>query len=104
VQDDATEIAKLLGRSPFLARECLAVGATRETATNFCFDEIDHYLIAGDTPLHAAAAGYRKEIAHALIKTGAVVTAENRRGASPLHLRLTGDLSRPDGILRRRLK
>lgn len=90
VQDDAPEVAKLLGRSPLLARECLAVGATRETATDFYFDEIDHYLIAGDTPLHAAAAGYRKEIAHALIKTGAVVTAENRRGAGPLHYAADG--------------
>jgi hypothetical protein len=76
--------------SPSLARECLAVGATRKTATDFFFEEIHHYLIAGDTPLHAAAAGYRKDIAHALIKNGADVTSENRRGACPLHYAADG--------------
>jgi ankyrin repeat protein len=76
--------------SPFLARECLAVGATRKAATDFYFEEIEHYLIAGDTPLHAAAAGYRKDIAHALIQNGADVASENRRGAGPLHYAADG--------------
>jgi len=90
VRDDAPQVAKLLRMSPFLARECLAVGATRKAATDFYFEEIEHYLIAGDTPLHAAAAGYRKDIAHALIKNGADVASENRRGAGPLHYAADG--------------
>jgi ankyrin repeat protein len=90
VRADVTEVATLLRLSPLLARERLAVGATREAATDFYFDEIDHYLIAGDTPLHAAAAGYRREIALALIKNGADVSAENRRGAGPLHYAADG--------------
>src|SRR5580704_11757658 len=90
VRDDAAEVARLLGMSPFLARECLAVGATRATAADFYFEEIGHYLIAGDTPLHAAAAGYRKDIAHLLIKNGADINAVNRRGASPLHYAADG--------------
>lgn len=90
VRDDTPEVAKLLRVSPLLARETLAFGATRETATDFYFKGIDHYLVAGDTPLHAAAAGYRKNIAHALIKNGAAVTAANRRGATPLHYAADG--------------
>lgn len=90
VRDDAQEVAKLLETSPSLARQCLAVGATRQAAIEFYFEEIGHYLIAGDTPLHAAAAGYRKDIARALIKNGADVSAENRRGAGPLHYAADG--------------
>jgi ankyrin repeat protein len=84
VRDDAPEVAKLLGISPFLAQRSLAVGATRAAATDFFFEEIGHYLIAGDTPLHAAAAGYRRDIAKKLLKNGANIAAVNRRGAAPL--------------------
>jgi ankyrin repeat protein len=90
VRDDGPEVAKLLEASPILARECLAVGATRGAAPDFYFGEINHYLIAGDTPLHAAAAGYRNDIARALIKNGANVNAENRRGATPIHYAADG--------------
>jgi ankyrin repeat protein len=90
VSDDGPEVARLLEASPILARECLAVGATRGTAPDFYFGEINHYLIAGDTPLHAAAAGYRNDIARALIKNGANVNAENRRGATPIHYAADG--------------
>jgi hypothetical protein len=92
VRDDAAEVARLLGMSPFLARECLAVGATRATAADFYFEEIGHYLIAGDTPLHAAATGYRKNIAHAqadmivfLITNGAKPNMLDKSGVAPLH-------------------
>jgi ankyrin repeat protein len=90
VRDDAPEIAKLLEVSPSLARESLPVGATREAATDFYFEEINHYLYAGDTPLHAAAATYRIDIARALIKNGADIAARNRRGAEPLHYAADG--------------
>lgn len=90
VIDDGPEVAKLLEASPFLARECLAVGATRGAVPDFYFGEISHYLIAGDTPLHAAAAGYKKDIARALIKNGANIHAENRRGATPVHYAADG--------------
>lgn len=90
VSNDVPEVAKLLAASPFLARERLAVGATRDAALDFYFEEINHYLIAGDTPLHAAAAGYLQNIARTLIKNGANVAAENRRGAVPLHYAADG--------------
>lgn len=76
--------------SPLLAQGSLAAGATRIEAADFYFEEIHHYLFAGDTPLHAAAAGYRTEIARALIRNGANVRARNRRGAEPLHYAADG--------------
>jgi ankyrin repeat protein len=80
----------MLGASPSLAQQSLAVGATRAGATDFFFEEIGHYLYGGDTPLHAAAAGYRREIAKELLQNGASVAAVNRRGAAPLHYAADG--------------
>jgi hypothetical protein len=85
VRDDVAAVAKRLGGSPLLAQQSLAAGARRARATDFFFEEIGHYLYAGDTPLHAAAAGYRRTIAKELLKHGAKVAAVNRRGAAPLH-------------------
>ena len=53
-------------------------------------DEIGHYVYAGDTALHVAAAAYRQEIVPKLIATGANVRARNRRGAEPLHYAVDG--------------
>lgn len=90
VRDDAAEVARLLGTTPFLAQQSLAVGATRAGARDFFFEEIGHYLYWGDTPLHAAAAGYRRDVAKELLKHGAKVAAVNRRGATPLHYAADG--------------
>ena len=90
VADDSSEAANLLESSPSLARQSLQVGATRQTAAEFFFEKIAHYLYAGDTPLHAAAAGYRLEIAKQLVIKGADVSAANRRGAQPLHYAADG--------------
>jgi hypothetical protein len=90
VRDDAVESAKLLATSPFLACQCLVAGATRRAATDFYFKQIEHYLVAGDTPLHAAAAGYRNTIAKQLLHKKAKVSARNRRGAQPLHYAADG--------------
>jgi hypothetical protein len=90
VGGDASEVAKAIKTSPNLARQSLDTGATREVATDFYFKQIEHYLIAGDTPSHAAAAGYRRDIARELLKNGANVAAVNRRGAQPLHYAADG--------------
>ena len=90
IHDDAAEVARLLETSPLLAREGLAVGASRQGPTIFSLKEFPHYLYAGDTPLHAAAAGYRIEFARELIKQGANIGARNRRGAEPLHYAADG--------------
>jgi ankyrin repeat protein len=96
IRDDAAEVAKLLRASPSLARQALALGASRDRATDFYFKEIPHYLYAGDTALHAAAAAYRHEIARALIKEGADASATNRRGAQPLHYAADGSPGGPN--------
>lgn len=88
---DVSEALRMLEASPSLARQPLAQGAERQTATDFYFPEIGHYLYSGDTPLHAAAAGYRTEIARALIHLGADVSARNRRGAEPIHYAADGN-------------
>jgi ankyrin repeat protein len=90
VRDDAGAVAKLLATSPLLARQGLAVGATRHGAIDFFFEEIKHYVFAGDTPLHVAAAAYRNDMARALLKHGADARAPNRRGAEPLHYAADG--------------
>lgn len=46
---------------------------------------IPHWLYAGDTSLHLAAAALRPDEARLLLRAGADPNAENRRGATPLH-------------------
>jgi len=95
VRNEASEVARFLASSPSAASQSLAQGAMRETANDFFFEEINHYLYAGDTPLHAAAAGYRIEIARMLLQNGATVTSRNRRGAEPLHYAADGGPGSP---------
>ena len=85
VAGDAAAVARSLAASPALASSSLRVGATRQSAQDYFFDEIAHYLLAGDTPLHAAAAAHRKAMVSELLSMGADVGARNRRGAQPLH-------------------
>jgi hypothetical protein len=82
--------ARLIAASPDLARARLAAGAARNGAGSCFFDAITHYVYAGDTALHVAAAAYRPGIAQALIACGADVGAVNRRGATPLHYAADG--------------
>ena len=87
---DSSRASRLLLASPRLASDASAVGATRASSTPYFFEEIQHYLYAGDTPLHVAAAAYRSDIARELIRRGADVNARNRRGAQPLHYACEG--------------
>ena len=77
IADDVAEVTKLIEGSPGLVRQSLALGASRQDAQEFFFEEIKHYLYAGDTPLHAAAACYRLNIARELIQRGANVIRFN---------------------------
>lgn len=90
VVGDGTTAARILANSPELARERAGEGATRQIAEAHYLDEIEHYLYAGDTALHIAAAAYQKGIAMDLIARGADVRARNRRGAEPLHYAADG--------------
>src|SRR2546430_10802470 len=85
IAGDTAAASRWLAASPDLASACLEEGAARHGPEGYFLDEIKHYLYAGDTALHVAAAAYRDEIAQKLIAAGADVRARNRRGAEPLH-------------------
>src|SRR6266851_149464 len=90
VAQDATRAARLLATSQNLARHALGIGASRKGPTGYFFQEIMHYVYAGDTALHVAAAAYQLEIARELMAKGAQPGARNRRGAEPLHYAADG--------------
>ena len=85
ISGNAGKAADLVDGSPALLHEQAAVGATRNGSDSYLFEAIAHYMYAGDTALHMAAAGFQYEIVQALIDRGADCTARNRRGAQPLH-------------------
>src|SRR4051794_3999415 len=68
----------------------LLVGASRQSARDYFLEPIKHYVYAGDTLLHVAAAAYAMDAARALVLAGADVRARNRRGAEPLHYAADG--------------
>jgi ankyrin repeat protein len=85
VRGDAEAVSRAIHDHPALATEPSALGADRKNADQFFFPEITHYLYAGDTPLHLAAASFQCEIAGLLLRHGASSRARNRRGAAPTH-------------------
>ena len=85
VDGDIDEVSRHLAASPALATASSAVGATLQQASTFFFAQIAHYLYAGDTALHMAAAAFRRPVAELLVAHGADCRAKNRRGAEPLH-------------------
>jgi ankyrin repeat protein len=91
VSRDRPRVSRLLAKSPALARLAIIVGATREAAETYYFNEINHYVYAGDTALHVAAAAYERDIAEELVSRGANVSGRNRRGAEPLHYAADGN-------------
>src|SRR6478672_2102117 len=84
VAGDIDEVSRLVD-NPALATAPAEVGASRDNAPDFFFKEISHYLYAGDTALHMAAAAFRRPLAKLLVRHGADWRARNRRGAQPLH-------------------
>ncbi|MBX7106382.1 MAG: ankyrin repeat domain-containing protein [Gemmataceae bacterium] len=85
VNGERDDVSRRLTASPSLATAASDVGATRQDASTFYFDEIAHYLYVGDTALHMAAAAFRRPVAECLVAHGADCRAKNRRGAEPLH-------------------
>jgi len=85
VSGDVAEAARLLRGAPNLAVYAAAQGATRQAASEYFFPGIAHYLYAGDTALHMAAAVFRRPVAELLVAHGAECRAKSRRGAEPLH-------------------
>ena len=90
VSRDRVAVARALAKTPALARLPATVGATRLAAASSFVKEIGHYIYAGDTALHVAAAAHALDIAGDLLAAGANVRARNRRGAEPLHYAADG--------------
>ncbi len=87
---DDTEIARLLDSSRDLANSPIHLGASRQDPEPYFLAAIRHYVYAGDTALHIAAAAHQRELAESLVTRGADVRARNRRGAEPLHYAADG--------------
>ena len=87
---DRSLARQLLAADQDLARARVAVGATRAEARAHFIDDIGHYVYAGDTALHIAAAAHSPDLVPALAAAGADVGAANRRGAQPLHYAVDG--------------
>lgn len=90
VQRDRGRVSGLLAAAPELASARFALGATRQAAEEYFLEAIEHYVYAGDSALHIAAAACEPGIARELIDAGARVSAVNRRGAQPLHYAVDG--------------
>ena len=85
VSGETDDVSRSLAASPAFATAPSDVGATRQDASTFFFSEIAHYIYAGDTALHMAAAAFRRPVAELLVAHGADCRAQNRRGAESLH-------------------
>ncbi|HEX3314611.1 MAG TPA: ankyrin repeat domain-containing protein [Gemmataceae bacterium] len=85
VHGEIDELSRRLTACPSFATSPSDIGASRQSASTFFFREIAHYLYAGDTALHMAAAAFRRPVAELLVTHGADCRAKNRRGAEPLH-------------------
>jgi len=86
LEDDRATVKKLLGKNSGLAT------ATVDTARLYD-SKILHWIYAGDTALHLAAAGYRNEIVELLLAAGADPnSALNHRQSRPLHYAADGYL------------
>lgn len=89
-EGEGAQALRLLEAAPLLATLPLEVGASREDPKTCFFERIGHYVYAGDTALHVAAAAYDVGVARVLLERDANPRARNRRGAEPLHYAADG--------------
>jgi ankyrin repeat protein len=87
---DTLTASRLLAAWPALAGARFEEGATRAKPKPYYLEAIGHYIYAGETALHVAAAAYRTKLVQELIGMRADVRARNRRGAEPLHAAAVG--------------
>jgi hypothetical protein len=89
VEDDRKGVKAMLK-----ADEGLTAGLVRKP--KFYDSKIFHWIYAGDTALHLAAAGYRVEIVRLLLAAGADPNAAaNHRRGTPLHYAADGFITGP---------
>src|SRR2546427_11635492 len=89
VEDNHSAVEKLLKADPGLATRLIPKPKLYRS-------KIFHWIYAGDTSLHLAAAGYRVEIVRLLMAAGANPNAAtNHRRSTPLHYAADGFLTSP---------
>lgn len=89
VDNDAVTAKKLLQTTLGLASELIQTPRLYDSA-------IFHWIYAGDSLLHLAAAGYRVDIVRLLLTAGADPNvAKNRRKSTPLHYAADGFITGP---------
>ena len=79
-----------IDEAPGLATWPIRIAATRQDPQTYFLPLIHHYVYAGDTALHLAAAAHHRELSKFVVAQGADVRARNRRGAEPLHYAADG--------------
>jgi len=87
---DYLETTRRLDAAPDLATRPIRTGASRQDPDTYFLAPIHHYVYAGDTALHVAAAAHNSPLAQSLVGQGADVRARNRRGAEPIHYAADG--------------
>src|SRR5438045_2163875 len=98
LNDDRPTAKALLGANPSLATH-------RIDEAKLYQSKIFHWIYAGDTALHLAAAGYRVEIIRLLLKAGADPNAaKNHRRSTPLHYAADGFITGPVWDAKRQVK
>ncbi len=91
VAGDLPVVRRMLKSDPSLATQVCKQGATRQNSREDFFESIGHYMYAGDTALHMAAAAHNAAMIELLLKAGSDIEATNRRGATALHYAADGD-------------
>jgi hypothetical protein len=87
---DHLDIGQRLDSSRELVARPVRIGASRHGPDGYFLVAIRHYVYAGDTALHIAAAAHQRGTAELLVGKGADVRARSRRGAEPLHYAADG--------------
>ncbi len=87
---DHRGVTRRLDEAAGLATWPIRIGATRQDPETYFLPSIRHYVYAGDTALHVAAAAHHRELCKFVVAQGADVRARNRRGAEPLHYAADG--------------
>jgi hypothetical protein len=89
LDDDRPRVRELLKADPGLATR-------RIDEARLCQSKIFHWIYAGDTALHLAAAGYRLELVQLLLASGADPNSRtNHRQSGPLHYAADGYITGP---------
>lgn len=98
LDDDRPRTSELLKADPTLATRLIQ-------EPRLCQSKIFHWIYAGDTALHVAAAGYRVELVRLLLAAGADPNStKNHRQSGPLHYAADGYVNGPDWDAKRQVQ